>query len=232
MAFALPSLVRVRWQKQHRIIATRYPPIPLFERAGLNAHQLRALHALQARTNPRLMQAAGTLHLVRDEDIVTGPNASIVMAAFTHIGFPSRFTDGSYGVYYGSRTLETAIRETAYHRERDAHERQLKPQEFEMRAYTGKVVKPMYELRVTKYAKLLHGDDYSASQQFARQVIAVDPDAWGMVFHSARHPGGESIAAFRPPALSLPVTGPLLSYQWNGERITTVFEKQGPLLFL
>ena len=37
------------------------------------------------------------------------------MGAFTHIGQSSRFTDGSYGVYYAARELETAIRETAYH---------------------------------------------------------------------------------------------------------------------
>ncbi|GAB5412585.1 MAG: hypothetical protein Cons2KO_01880 [Congregibacter sp.] len=36
------------------------------------------------------------------------------MAVFTHIGFPSRFSDGSYGVYYAGLERDTAIAECAY----------------------------------------------------------------------------------------------------------------------
>ncbi len=234
MKNTLPPLARLRWQKQYRIIATRYPPIDLFEKLKLTEKQLRALWALQARVNPRLLQQTGDLRLVRDGDVVCGHNAHVVMAAFTHIGFASRFSDGSYGIYYAARQLETAIRETVFHRQSDAVERRLRPQEFDMRAYVGEVKKPLYDVRGKAYARL-HApqlSQYPVAQSFARNLLQSDPDAWGIVFNSVRHPGGACIAALRPPAVSLPVSGPHLTYVWDGEKIRTVYEKSEPLLVL
>jgi hypothetical protein len=231
MRFKMPGTARLRWQHQYRIIATRYPPIDLFERLDLDDTRKRALWALQGRINPRLRQAAGDLERVRPEDMVSGPGASTVMAAFTHTGFPSRFTHGDYGIYYASRRLETAIRETVFHRERDARERGIPAQEFDMRAFVGTVKKPLYDVR--RGYPALHDPDpasYPVAQAWTRQLLDRDPDAWGIVFNSVRHEGGECIAALRPPAVSLPTQGPLLSYVWDGERVTEVYEKSGPLL--
>jgi hypothetical protein len=232
MKFQLPKLSRLRWQKQHRIISTRYPPIDLFERLDLDESAKRALWALQARINPRLRQQSGDLRRVRREDMLSGPNASVVMAAFTHSGFPSRFTSGGFGIYYAGRTLQTAIRETVFHRERDAIERGLLPQEFDMRAYIGQVKKPMYDVRGESYAQLHDPDpaNYPVAQRFAATLMQQDADAWGIVFNSVRHAGGDCIAALRPPAVSLPVNGPHLTYVWNGTRITSVYQKSEPLL--
>ena len=224
--------MRLRWQRQYRIIATQYPPIDLFERLDIPQSKKLALWALQARINPRLLQETGDLALVRPQDAVSGPNASIVMAAFTHIGFPSRFTDGSLGIYYASHQLETAIRETVFHRERDAQERRLHAQEFDMRAYVGKVQQAFYDVRVAGYENL-HApeiNNYPLSQAFTRELLHHDPDAWGIVFRSVRHSGGECIAALRPPAVSLPISGPHLTYVWNGRQITSVYEKSEALL--
>lgn len=233
MKYQLPKKSRILWKKQYRIVATQYPYIDLFERLDLSGRQKLALWKLQSRINPRLKNETGELQLVREEDMVSGPNASIVMAAFTHIGFPSRFTDGKFGVYYASRQLETAIRETAIHRERDAIERQLKPQEFDMRAYIGKINKPLYDIRVPKYRSLqTSSSNYGQTQSFAIDLLDKDPGAWGIAYFSAQHEGGDNIAIFRPTAVSLPINGPLLTYVWNGERIHSVYEKCGPILEL
>jgi len=130
-----PATVRVRG-KQFRIIATRYPPIDFFER-HVPPELLGPLWELEAQTNPRLLDETGDLNLVAPEDRVTGPNASIVMAAFTHIGRATRFSDGSFGVYYAACSLETAIRETAHHRELIAQDAGLGPEEFSMRVWVG-----------------------------------------------------------------------------------------------
>ncbi len=51
--------------------------------------------------NPRLRNEAGAIHLVPPEERVTGPGATWVMAPFTHFNpNGSRFSDGTYGVYY------------------------------------------------------------------------------------------------------------------------------------
>jgi len=148
----VPVTVRVHG-RHYRIVATCYPPIDFFER-HVPPVLMAALWALEADTNPRLLQETGDLALVRPEDRVSGPGASIVMAAFTHIGFASRFTDGSYGVYYAGRSLETAIRETVHHRQIIAQDAQLGPDEFSMRVWVGQVRKSLHDVRGPDYNDL------------------------------------------------------------------------------
>lgn len=226
--FKLPRRYRPRWQQQVRVIATRHPSIDLFESLDLTEDELRGVWALAERTNPRLQQQAGNLHRVRKGDVVTGPNAGIVMAAFTHIGFPSRFTDGSFGIYYAGRDLETAVRETVFHRELDARDAGLEADVFQMRAYMGEVQKSCYDVRGKEYDHLHDPDvnSYGTAQAFTRQLLSEDPDAWGIVYRSVRHPGGVFLAALRPPCVSLPQTGPLLAYHWDGARVTHVDEME------
>lgn len=202
----------------------------LFERTDLTERQKRAVFYAQRRVNPRLRQATGRLDLIRAGDMVYGDNASVVLASITHIGYPTRFSDGCYGVYYAARTLETAIRETVYHTEREARMAGLAPQAFHRRVFIGKVVKPMYDVRTKGYAKLHQPNDYAAAQAFVRQLMTADKDACGVIYHSVRHIGGDCIAAFRPTAVSLPTHGPHLFYTWDGRKITDAYEQMAPLI--
>jgi len=227
-----PPIIRSR-ARQYRVIATRFPPVNFFEQR-VPPQAMEALWALESQTNSRLLDEAGDIRLVAEEDRVSGPGASIVMAAFTHIGHASRFSDGSYGVYYAARQKETAIRETAHHREIIARDAHLDEGEFEMRLWTGQIKRPLHDIRAKKY-DALHDDaprpeDHPRAQAFARQLRT--DGSWGLYYHSVRHRGGECIAAFRPPAVSLPVQGELLVYVWNGEKITYVYTKSEPLLTL
>lgn len=226
----LPPRRSLSWRAQYRIIPTLYPPVDLFERTDLTERQKRAVFHAQRRINPRLRQAAGGLDLVRRGDRVHGSNASVVMAPFAHLGYTTRFSDGSYGVYYAARTLETAIRETVYHTEREARIAGLAPQAFHRRVFIGKVSKAMYDVRAPRYADLHQPDTDVPAQAFARWLLSVDRDAWGIVYHSVRHPGGDCIAAFRPTAVSLPTQGPHLFYTWDGHKITDVYEQTAPIL--
>jgi len=217
--------------KQYRIIATCYPPINLFEK-HVPPKMLDALWQLEALTNPRLMDEAGDLNRVTPEDRVSGPGASVVMASFTHIGQASRFTDGSYGVYYVGRTQETAIRETVHHRQLIAADASLSPTEFSLRVWIGTFRKHLHDIRSKAYDKLHDNEprpqDHALAQAFGKELRM--KDSWGVVFRSIRHEGGECIAAFRPPCVSLPTQGAHLIYVWNGEKITQVYEKTEPLL--
>src|SRR5699024_7156076 len=134
-----PALTSVSG-RQYRIISSRFPPIELFE--GLvTPERMGALFELEALTNDRLRQQAGQLHLVKPADRISAPGASVIMAAFTHVSTQrqSRFSDGSYGVYYAGRSLDTAIRETRYHRERFLAATHEAPGEIDMRSYIGRV---------------------------------------------------------------------------------------------
>lgn len=217
-----PRRITLRWPRIYRIVPSKHPPVNFFA-AVVGPQQMEMAWYLEGLTNDRLRDESGDSPRVMAEDRVTGPGSSIVMAAFTHIGRPSRFTDGSYGVYYAAKNLETAVHETAYHRARFLAATREPPGEIDMRAHVGRVAKPMLDIRGAAFKSLHHPNDYSGSQVFAKPLR--EAGAWGLVYRSVRNEGGECIAAFRPPAVTNPVPGPALAYVWNGERITSVYEK-------
>lgn len=226
----LPAKRTPRWKHQYRIIPTQVPLIDLFERTDLSERQKRALWALQARVNPRLMQELGHLHWVRAGDMLHGPHASIVMGAFTHTRHPTRFSNGLFGVYYAAQKQDTAIFETVYHRQLYARERGVRAQDFHMRVWVGEVLKPCYDVRGPDYDALHDANDYSAGQTFTRWLLGADPDAYGIVYRSVRHPGSSCLAALRPVTVSLPAQGAHLVYRWDGSRITHVVEQSDPIV--
>jgi hypothetical protein len=224
-----PRTVSLRWQKTYRVIPSKFPPINFFERV-VAPEQMEAAWYLESLTNDRLRDEAGDIALVQKDTRVSGPGASVVMAAFTHIGNPSRFSDGSYGVYYAARTLETAVRETAFHRARFLAATEEAAGEIDMRAYVGKPKEALKDLRAPRFKFLHDPDNYSKSQAFGKSHREQGDS--GFVYRSVRHEGGECIAAFRPNAIGIPIAGPALAYMWDGTRITRVYEKSEVLFDL
>lgn len=217
-----PALTALDWPHQYRIIPTRFPPINFFE-GLLSPDLMDELYIIESLTNDRLRDETGNITLIAREDRLSGPGSSPVMAAFTHIGIPSRFSDGSYGVYYASRDVETAIEETKYHRARFLSYTREDPGAVEMRVYIGEVLKPMHDVRDARYDDLHDPDDWSPAQTVGK--VLRQQNAWGVVYRSVRHPGGHCIAALRPSAVSIPRQGDHLSYVWDGKNIATVFKK-------
>ena len=110
-------VARNQWVPCCRIIPSRFPPIQLFERVT-DPNDLEAVLALEALTKPKLRDEAGAIELVPPEDRVCGPGTAVVMAAFTHLNRTgSRFSDGTYDVFYAANDLNTALVETKHHRE-------------------------------------------------------------------------------------------------------------------
>lgn len=229
MKFAEPQPVTLRNAKIYRVIPSQFPPINIFERI-VAPGQLEAAWYLESLTNDRLRDVAGDIALVHPEDRIIGRGSSVVMAAFTHIGKPSRFTDGSYGVYYAARSLETAVRETAFHRANFLAATHEPPGEIDMRAYIGRAHKPLLDLRAPRFKPLHDPNNYSASQHYAAERRKNND--WGLLYNSVRHEGGLCIAALRPPAVGIPMQGPALAYVWDGKRISTVYEKSEVLFEL
>jgi len=225
---ALPPLTKLDWQQQFRVIPSVFPTIDFFENM-VPSHLMEALWQLESLTNDRLRDEVGNLSLVASQDRISGVGASVIMAAFTHTSpaRQSRFSNGSYGVYYAARLLETAIRETVYHRGRFLGYTQEAPGEIAMRAYCGKILQPLHDIRDESFSELYHPDNYQPSQYFGEKLRL--QNAWGIVYHSVRHEGGECIAVLRPPAISIPKQSKHLSYVWNGEKITHVYEKSDVL---
>lgn len=218
--------IRVRWREAWRIIASRYPPIALFERISDNPAVWDVLIELEQATNPRVRDETGEIALVPPERRVTGPNASWVMAPFTHVNRNgSRFSDGSYGVYYAARTLQTAIKETGYHFARFAADSDDPPRREDMRVLLGSVDARLHEVaRLDDKVRrlILDAESYAHSRPFAAELR--DNDSDGLVYPSVRDAGGSCIAAFWPDVAGVPVQERHLQYEWDGKRFSRWFD--------
>lgn len=219
MPIELPPVKRIRWNQAYRIVPSRFPPVGVYDRIADPA-DLDALFAIEALTNPRLREEWGELSNVPKEHRVSGPGTTPLMAAFTHLNPEgSRFSSGSYGVLYLAHEFDTAVEETVYHRERFLAATAEPVCDIEMRCYRTSVDSKLHDIRGGWKAE--HDPDaYTASVRLARELR--DAGSNGIVYDSARHRGGECLAAFQPDAVAPCTQAQHLVYRWDGTRIAQV----------
>ena len=216
----------IDWPQAWRIIASRYPPILLFERLTPDPAVWEALIALEQLTNPRVRDEVGEIALVPPDQRVSGPGASYVMASFTHLNPKgSRFSDGSFGVYYAASELATAIAETIFHFEEFARDSGDPMRMEDMRVLVGAVVAEFEDVAAAP-------EPVARKSSILRRTPLLEPThevlreagANGVVYPSVRRGGGECIGAFRPRAVGLPRQERHLRYHWNGDRVDRYFD--------
>lgn len=152
---------------------------------------------------------------------------------FNAIGWPfkhwqaSRFSDGSFGVWYGAESVETTVHESAYHwchgllgdagfdREVVVAERKV---------YMVDCNAALLDFRgaVGQNPGLLHPSDYALCRSVGARIHREGHP--GLVTPSVRRPAGENVAIFNPAVLSNARFLCQLTYHLNGEQITV--EKQ------
>lgn len=214
-----PGTTRIAWRPAYRIVSSRFPPIPLFERVA-DPDDLDAVYAIESMTNPRLRDQVGELALVPRERRVSGEGTSPIMAAFTHLNPEgSRFSPGTYGVFYAAKRRRTAIEETAFHRERFLARTREAPCRLEMRCYAVDLRGRLHDIR-GGWPALHDPDSYAASQRFGAALRSDGSD--GLVYDSVRDPGHACAAVFHPDLLASCRQQAHLYYHWNGERIARV----------
>lgn len=208
-------------QTVYRLIPSRFPTITLFEDL-LDPAELELAYKLEALTNDRLRDLAGDIAYVPPGERMVGPGSSVVMAAFTHVGAKSRFSDGSYGVFYAGLTLETSIEECKAGQARFLSATSEPPFEVTLRAYATRVALPLLDIREPKYEEYHLPDDWLTAQQFGAKARASGEN--GLWYRSVRHPRGECIAAFKPFAVTPVTQAGHYRFVWDGHAITHVFE--------
>lgn len=217
---------RIRWTPCYRIVPSRFPPVSVFDGVADPA-DLDAVFALEAMTNDRLREEAGDLALIAPEDRISGPGSTPIMAAFTHLNpHGDRFTDGTFGVFYAARSIETAVAETTYHRALFMAWTREPAQELDMRVYAVDLDARMHDVRSLRgmMPTIYDPKVYTASQALAVKLRSSRSN--GIVYASVRHDRGECAAVFRPRLLSNCRQERHLCYVWDGEAITTVYEKR------
>ena len=217
-------ITRLSWNPAWRVIPSRFPSIGLFERVA-SPEDFDALYALEAMTNDRIRDEVGEISLVPPEERLFGPGSTCIMAAFTHLNPQgSRFSDGTYGVFYCARKQDTAIAETRYHAALFMQATREPPMRLQMRLYKVTAKGEVADLRQASKteSRIVDPDDYSHSQAIGRSLRA--NGAQGILYPSVRHPGGECLAALRTGILKNCLHAAYLEYHWNGQGIDAVYE--------
>lgn len=152
---------------------------------------------------------------------------------FNAIGWPfkhwqaSRFSDGSFGVWYGCDSVKTSVYETAYHwvsgllmdagfeNEKVIGERKL----YDVACDAALV--DMRPLAAT-HSGLMHKSDYSTAQSAGARLHREGHP--GLVTTSVRFAAGQNYVVLNPSVLSNPSHHCQLTYRLEGQHI--VIEKQ------
>lgn len=186
--------------------------------------------AIESLTNPRLRNELGELDLVPKAERVFGPGSTLIMAAFTHLNPEgSRFSDGTYGVYYASATFDCALAEVIHHREKFLARTNEPAIDIDLRVILADVDARLQDLRGfgALTADVLDPDLYAAAQPLGRALRG--SGCYGVVFPSVRFEGGECVGLFRPKALRNARADRYVGLHWDGARVSHWYEKQAPV---
>ena len=212
-----PCVARVDWKPCWRVLPSRFLPIQLFERIADPA-DLEAVLEVESLTDPRVRDEVGDVQRVPSEERVGGPGTSVVMGAFTHVNPEgSRFSDGTFGVFYAGRELDTAVVESRYHQELFLRATAQGPMELDLRASGVDLAGDLRDLRGRQ-------SDYRASRRLAAALR--EDGSNGLVYDSVRRGGGQCAAVFRPGVLSRVRRTRHLCFVWDGRQVAWVYEKR------
>jgi hypothetical protein len=184
-------------QPTHRLIPSRFPPIGLFDTVA-TAADLVAVMELAGWTNDRLV-AERIARLPQAEWVYGRPNASVVMAAFLHIGpAGARFNGVDLGAWYASAALVTAAVEVAHHMRREAVARGVAGVRRVFRQYSARAIGAYLDIRGAQgeLAEVYAPDGYAASQRLGEQIRASGQA--GILYDRVRHAGGVNVVVHRP----------------------------------
>lgn len=144
----------------------------------------------------------------------------------------SRYSDGTYGVLYGSLDLETTVYETVYHMARC---------EMGVEGVSGQIVRERAVYLIHCNAILLDltgktadypeltANDYSYTQQVGKRVSSEGHP--GLLVPSARKRGGVNVVVFNQAVLSNARINCYLVYRMDtANRIVTVEREEGTTL--
>ena len=218
-------LRRIRWLPAYRIVPTRHPSVFLFDRVA-DPEDFDALYALESLTNDRIRAEIGKIEMVPPEDRLYGPGSGPIMAAFTHLNPDgSRFSDGSYGVFYAGRERATAISETRYHHGRFLAATGEGSMHLPMRLYHVEIDSRLHDLRLSGVVdeRINDPDSYVVSRQVGASLRSQGSN--GVAYRSVRQPGGQCAGLFKPTAARHCVHAAYLLYAWDGMRFSGVYEQ-------
>ena len=134
----------------------------------------------------------------------------------------SRFSDGTFGVWYGSETIETTVYESAFHwysglLSDAGFEREVVVSERKIYSVTCEASLLDCRKAVSAFPELLHPSDYSYTQSVGARIHHEGHP--GLIMQSVRRTDGENIAVFNPAVLTNPREIGHLTYKLDRDSI-------------
>lgn len=207
----IPETSPIRWKNTCRLIPSRYPSTGILDRAA-NPADLPYIFELESWSNDRISAELSLLHRLPQSEWVTGPQATVIMAAFCHPRQGGgRFNSEERGAWYAARRLATAQAETVYHRTQELTEVGVFETSVQMRLYLADFNAPFHDLRATSQDP----HSYRESQKLAGELLEAGSN--GIVWRSVRDPdGSECLACFRPKLIRNVRPDAHFEYRWEG----------------
>ena len=206
-----------------RLVPSRYPVVGILD-AVATPEDLPFVFELESWTNDRISTELGVLHRIPPEEwVMNRPMSSVIMAAFCH-PHPEggRFNGPDRGAWYAGTSLETTHAEVIYHRTAELAEIGVFETRVQVRLYLANFDTTFHDVRAKtpENARYHNPSSYTAPQALGRELL--ESGSNGVLYRSARHPGGTCVACFRP-ALVLDVRpGNHFEYRWKGTRTPTI----------
>lgn len=203
------KLLRPNWS-HFRVIHSRFPPTNVFDAA--DAEDQILLAELEGQTNDRLFN----WHEWLDTDhFQAGPGWGAVMASFCHFS-AGRFNNTSFGAYYCSDSIHTAIAEWTHHAGKVWREHQLTDvADATVRSYVGEFCSDLVD--ICEHSQF-HGESYDETQALASTLKAQQQA--GVLYRSVRYPSGLCAGLFIPQATTAVRQSTHYTIQWDGEKFT------------
>src|SRR5665213_4579152 len=100
----IPFASRIRWKNTCRLIPSLYPTTGILDRVA-GPRDLPFVFELESWTNDRISNELAVLNTVPRAEWITGPQATVVMAAYCHPRpAGGRFNSSERGAWYAARS--------------------------------------------------------------------------------------------------------------------------------
>lgn len=219
--------VHLERQRAVRLIASARLKPQVMAPLADNHDEMQIIQLVEGLTNDRLASVdGGFLEITRDELVGEGtPGHSFINASFTHPSpYGNRFNGPRRGAWYAGFEVETSLAEITYHLTRELVATGRLETSVDYAELIADFSGSYEDLRGVEADHPCAAEDiaiaYPAGQAIAADVVT--SGGLGIVYRSARHPGGTCLVALRPRAIEHFVQGGLWRLTWEGEETPRV----------
>ena len=152
--------------------------------------------------------------------------AALIAAPFASL-YPSRWSDGGFGVLYAACELETSLVEHGFHLARVLREIG-KPRGFHPRSHIVFDVSARLDDVRAEDPRYSDPDDYAFARTRGQELHLGGSN--GVVYSSARCRGGVCGGIFRPDVVERPAIAAGVGYAWDGEHLEAFAQPVSPIV--